>query len=106
MQVKASGKRRIRLAQYLKQVECAKLTAKHCTAKSASRQEANAKCEPSAMQVNTLGIYTISPCSDALAAPGTHYSEQSAISRRDRRRNQQTETDRKACDYCRNRLSD
>ena len=57
-----------RLAQYLKQVECGntarnnqrilgerKLTAKHCTAKSTSRQEANAKCEPSAMQVNTLG---------------------------------------------------
>ena len=101
---------RERLAQYLKQVECGKrerkLTAKHCTAKSTSRQEANAKCEPSAMQVNTLGIYTISPCSDALAAPGTHYSEQSAISRRDRRRNQQTETDKKACGYCRNRLSD
>merc|ERR1711865_408988 len=48
-----------RLAQYLKQVECGntarnnqrilgerKLTAKHCTAKSTSRQEANAKCEP------------------------------------------------------------
>ena len=96
-----------RLAQYLKQVECAKLAANtsntntsHCTAKSASRQEANAKCKPSAMQVNTLGIHIISPCFDALAALGIHYSEQSANSRRGRPRNQQTGTGERACGYC------